>query len=350
MQVFNVQRSGKLALKAKPSECLNLLGGDLKAGAVGLYRCSGDLNEVFIYGGARFLVSGLERELSKVRALPPVISDPDQMQENLKGVCWLTLSMFVLAALLMMAACPKRGYRCLYVMVFSFTAGAIFLICSSLLSATHALEDSERLTDNAKAVASAQTANLDFTLRMSKSTDLCLGATSLKDKSKVSLQHCKASAVQQFILQDDGTIHAKQANELCVTLAQVRFLSDVVLSPCDASKSHLQTFSKQAESQGWLQPKASPSMCVNLLGGDEKAGKVGLYKCGSDLNEVFVYSGGNVAISELALQVHKVRLLLEQASHHLEGVFVRILALGGGACFLLLAAPSLMLMVGSAGP
>jgi len=233
-------------------------------------------------------------------------------------------------------------------MVLGVVAGVIFLICSSLLSATHALQESERLTESAKAVASAQTADLDFTLRMTKSTDLCLGAGSLEDKSKVSLQQCKAGAGQQFLLQDDGTIRAKQADELCMTVEQES--KKIVLSQCDARKSRLQTFSKQAESDGWLQLQASPSMCLNLLGGDETAGDIGLWKCGSDLNEVFVYSGGNVGISGMALRVHNVRLLMKQASHHLEGGFVHILALGGGACFLLLAVPSLMLLAGSAGP
>jgi len=91
---------------------------------------------------------------------------------------------------------------------------------------------------------------------------------------------------------------------------------------------------------------------LNLLGGDEKAGDIGLYKCGSDLNEVFVYSGGNVAISGLALRIHKVRMLLQQASHHLEGSFMRTLALGDKACVLILALGGLMLLLlaGSAGP
>jgi len=210
------------------------------------------------------------------------------------------------------------------------------------------MQESERLTQSAKVVASGQTADLDFTLRMIKSADRCLGVGSLKDNSKVSLQQCKASTVQQFILQDDGTIRAKQADELCMTVEQES--KTFVLSPCDASKSHLQTFSKQAESRGWLQLHATPWMCLNLWGGDEDAGTVGLYQCGRDLNEVFVYSGGNVAISGLALQVHKVRLLLKQASRPLEGGFFRILTLGGGACFLLLAVPSVMLLTGSLGP
>jgi len=159
----------------------------------------------------------------------------------------------------MMAACPKGRFCCLYVMVLGFSACVVFLLCSSLVSAKKAMQESEHLIDSAKAVASEQTADLDFTLRMTKSTDLCLGAGSLQDKSKVSLQQCKASAVQQFILQDDGTIHAKQADELCITVEQES--KKAVLSPCEASKSRLQTFSKQAESHGWLQPHALPSMC-----------------------------------------------------------------------------------------
>lgn len=347
-QLFKVQPSGKLALQARPSECINLLYGDLGAGKVGLYRCSSDLNEVFVYGGGHFLLPKLEHEMSQVRELPPVDTETDWMQENLKPVCWFTFGAFLLSVLLMIAAFPKKiGYRWLYVMVLGFIAGIIVLICFSLLAAAHAMQESERLTDKAKAMASAQTADLDFTLRMTKSTDLCLSAGSLEDKSKVSLQQCKASAVQQFILQDDGTIHAKQAAELCVTVEQSHM---VFLSPCNASKWRLQTFSKQAESKGWLQMHAAPSMCLNLLGGNEKAGNIGVWKCGNDLNEVFVYSGGNVAISGLALQVHKVRLLLKQASHHLEGGFVHILAPGGGPCFLLLAVPSLLLLAGSARP
>jgi len=267
---------------------------------------------------------------------------------DLEAVCCFTLSMLILSALLMMAASPKRRYQCLDVMVLGFVACVILVICSCLLSAKNAMHKSERLTDNATAVASAQTADLDFTLRMTKATDFCLGAGSLEDKSKVSLQQCKASQVQQFILPDDGTIRSKLADELCVTVEEES--KKAVLSQCDASKLRMQTFSKQAESHGWLQLQASPLMCLNLLGGDEKAGDVGLYKCGSDLNEVFVYSGGNVAVSGLALQVHKLRLLLQQASHHLEGGFTHILALGGMACFLLLAVPSLMLLAGSAAP
>jgi len=348
MQVFDVQPSGMFALKAKPSECISLLHGDIAAGVVGLNHCSANLNEVFVYGGGFFLVPELEHELSKVRSLPPVTTDTDQMQENLKAVCLFAVGMFVLSALLIMAACPKRLYQCLSVLVLGFIAGVIFLICSSLLSAAPAMQESERLTQSAKVVASGQTADLDFTLRMIKSADRCLGVGSLKDNSKVSLQQCKASTVQQFILQDDGTIRAKQADELCMTVEQES--KTFVLSPCDASKSHLQTFSKQAESRGWLQLHATPWMCLNLWGGDEDAGTVGLYQCGRDLNEVFVYSGGNVAISGLALQVHKVRLLLKQASRPLEGGFFRILTLGGGACFLLLAVPSVMLLTGSLGP
>ena len=80
MQVFDVQQSGKLALKAKPSECLNLLRGDFEAGVMGLYHCGGDLNEVFVYGGGHFLSPVLERELSKVSMIAPVTPDPDQMQ------------------------------------------------------------------------------------------------------------------------------------------------------------------------------------------------------------------------------------------------------------------------------
>merc|ERR1719362_2585223 len=170
--------------------------------------------------------------------------------------------MFVVSTLLTMAACPKRHYRCLHVMVLGSIAGLIFLICSSLLCATHAMQESERLTDSAKSVASAKSADLDYTLRMTKSTDLCLGAESLEDKSKVNLQQCKASAVQQFILQDDGTIRAKHADEFCVTVEQP---NNVALSPCDDRKWRLQAFSKQAESQGWIQLQASPSMCLNLL-------------------------------------------------------------------------------------
>jgi len=337
MQVFDVRRSGRLALKANPSECLN---GNVEDGVVGLYGCTGDLKEVFVYGGGLFHVLVLEHELSKISTIAPVSTDPDQMLENLKLVCWFTLIMFVLSALLIMAACPRRRYRCLYAMVLGSIAGVIFLICSSLLSATHAMQESERLTDNAKSVASAKTADLDFTLRMAKSTDLCLGAESLKDTSTVSLQQCEASAVQQFLIEDDGTIRAKHADELCVTFEQQS--NTVALSPCSESKSRLQAFSKQAGSHGWLQLQASPSMCLNLLGGDETADPIGLYQCGDDLNEVFVYSGGNVAIAGSALQVHKVRQLLKQASHHLEGDFARILALGFAACFLLLAVLSHM--------
>jgi len=56
-----------LALKARPSECLNLLFDFFDAGVVGLYQCGGDINEVFVYGGGQFLVPVLEHELSKVR-------------------------------------------------------------------------------------------------------------------------------------------------------------------------------------------------------------------------------------------------------------------------------------------
>jgi len=348
MQVFDVQPSGKLVLKAKPSECLNLLYGDVEAGVVGLNGCNGDLNEVFVYGGGPFLSPVLERELSKASTIAPVNTDPDQMQDNVKLACWFTLSMSVLSVLLIMAACPKRRYRCLYVMVLGSVAVVIYLLCSSLLSATQALQESERIADSAKSVASAQAADGDFTLRMTKSTEHCLGTESLKDKSKVGLYPCKASTVQQFLLKDDGTIRAKHADKFCMTVEQPS--NNIALSPCDESKSHSQAFNKQAASHGWLQPQASPSMCLNLLGGDVTDGEIGLWNCADDLNEVFVYSGGNVAISGLALQVHKVRLLLKQASHHLEGDFVRILAPGGIACFLLLAVPSLVLLAGSAGP
>jgi len=347
-QVFEVQPSGKLALKAKPSECVNLLQGDFAAGIVGMYTCSGDLNEVFVYGGGHFLVPILEQELRQVRSLPPLTAgNAGLLLQDLKAICGLSVFAFALSTVLLMATCPNCKHKLLHCLALGFIACMIVLVCCCLFSAKTTIQRADRITEKAKLVASEQTADLDFTLRMTKATHLCLGVWSLQDNAKVGLQQCKANATQQFILKEDGTIRTKTVDGLCITVEPKP--NKVTLSPCSAGKSRNQVFSKHAEGQGWLQLHALPSMCLNLLGGDEKAGDIGLYECGHDLNEVFVYSGGNVAISGLALQVHQVRSVLQQeGSHPLENDFAAIFAMGGVGCFLLLAVPSLLLLSCSA--
>jgi len=279
-------------------------------------------------------------------SLPPKAAEAGQLQQNLKAICGLTVLAFMLSTFLLMVARPNRKYMLLHCLALGFIACMIVLVCSCLLFARTAIQDTERVMEKAKSVASAQTADVDFTLRMTKAANLCLGAESLDDKAKVSLQQCKASTTQQFILKEDGTIRTKNADGLCLTVQPQS--KNVALSPCSADKSRGQIFSKDAEVHGWLQPQALPSLCLNLLGGDEKAGAVGLYKCSSDLNEVFIYSGGNVAISSLALQIHQVRHLLQQGSHTLEKDFAGIFSVGGVACFLLLVVPSILLLPGLA--
>jgi len=344
LQVFDVRPDGKLALKAKPSECLNLLQGDFAAGVVGMYACGGDLNEVFVYGGGHFLVPILEHELRAVSSFPLNAVHAGPLQQNVNAICGLSVIAFMLSTFFLMKSHPKRQHMLLHCLALGFIACMIILMCSSLLLARTATQEAGRVAEKAKTVASAQTADLDFTLRMTKATQLCLGAESLEDNAKVGLQQCKASTAQQFILKEDGTIRTKTVDGLCITVEPK--LNMVALSPCSADESRHQIFSKRAEGQGWLQLHALPSMCLNLLGGDEKAGNIGLYKCGRDLNEVFVYSGGNVAISGLAFQVHQVRQLLRQGSHPLDNDFAGIFTLGGAACFLLLAVPSLVLLAG----
>mmetsp|Transcript_70652 Transcript_70652/g.136341 ORF Transcript_70652/g.136341 Transcript_70652/m.136341 type:complete len:634 (+) Transcript_70652:90-1991(+) len=344
-QVFEVQPSGKLALKAKPAECLNLLQGDFDAGIVGMSSCSGGLDEVFVYGGGHFLVPALEQELSQVRSLSPQkAANASLLQQNIEAMCALSVIAFMLSTFRLIAAHPARKHKLLHCLALGVIACMIILVCSSLLLARTATQEAERATEKAKVLASAQSADLDFTLRMTKATHLCLGAEGLQDKAKVGLQQCKASATQQFILKNDGTIRTKTVDGLCLTVEPTP--NKLTLLPCSTRESRNQVFSEHAEGHGWLQLHSLPSMCLNLLGGDEKAGHVGLYQCGSDLNEVFVYSGGNVAISGLASQLHRVRQLLQQGSRPLESDFASIFTVGGVACFLLLTAPSLLLLPG----
>jgi len=113
---------------------------------------------------------------------------------------------------------------------------------------------------------------------------------------------------------------------------------------------------------------------MNLLGGDVANGNLGVSACGKDVNQVFVYSGGNAGIAELALHLYDAHKALTKALHGLDGFALHLYDAGkalakalhgldgfpaaavfarqpaamqqGAACALLVAVPSILLLLG----
>merc|ERR1712218_456078 len=159
---------------------------------------------------------------------------------------------------------------------------------------------------------------VDFTLRLSEKIGFCISSASgLHNHAIVTLQHYHAAGSQQFTLEMDGTVRSKQRRDLCLT--ETVASSQWQLQTCSASSAGRQVFSAEAQSHGWLQLQATPDMCMNLLGGNVARGDLGVYACGQDINEVFVYSGGNAGIAELALHLNDAQRALTGALQILDG-------------------------------
>merc|ERR1712190_105563 len=138
---------------------------------------------------------------------------------------------------------------------------------------------------------------MDYTLRPSIATDHCFGVGNLTSQSILSLQPCKTAKTQQFLVEIDGTIRPRYNTTLCLTHGSSKFH----LSQCYAEDS--QVFDMSAESSGKLKLLAQPNFCMNLLNGDSQVGELDLYKCHRDMNQVFIYSGGNAIVSGMAFQL-----------------------------------------------
>lgn len=352
-QTFDVLPTGRIASHADDNLCMNLLDGDMDRGFLGMYECGKDLKEVFVYGGEHFLVPRLLRQWDKVKMLDA------EMAHTVRLVIWALPSCFVAGVValafsrrLLKASGTSHGccLQSIHGLAFLCVAAAIFLllgVVTCMSTVTWVAQQSL----NGEHTTNAATPDVDFTLRIVEKIGFCIGAVGgLHDQASVTLQRCQGDGLQQFTLQTDGTVRARQRDDLCLT----RDSSHWQLQTCSASSAGRQVFSAVAQSHGWLQLKAQPDRCMNLLWGDVAKGDLGVYACGEDINEVFVYSGGNAGIAELALHLNDVQQAfpegLTKALRDLDGFPVialqRAAEARGAACALLVAVPSLLLLLG----
>jgi len=353
-QRFDVLPNGRIASHAQRELCMNLLQGDLARGLLGMYKCGKDFNEVFVYGGEHFLFPSLLRQWDHVQRLDAELANTLGLGIWVVPSCVVAgIVAFALSSRLLKASGTSHGYCCrsIHGLAFLCVAAAIFLQFAVITCIGMVSWVAQQFL-NGTNVTIAATPHVDYTLRLAEKIDFCIGAASLHDKASVTMQHCHASGLQQFILQTDGTVRSKQRNDLCLT--EVAHSSQWQLQTCSASSAERQVFSAAAQSHGWLQLQAFPDMCMDFLGGDLASGYLGVHACDKDISEVFVYSRGNAGIAELALHLKHVLKALTNALKVLDGFPVAALqpAAGGQgvAWALLVAVPSLLLFLGRPAP
>merc|ERR1719210_149069 len=288
---------------------MNILNNDVEVGALGLYQCNDDINEVFVYGGSRFLALKLRNELRHEQSLfrkPKVAAL--WRSGRFDGLMYAAVIALVMAAFLTVVlpgtfhvqlgtrSTAMRRIAALCVLL------AAAWLCWSLPLTIQAIDTTAHKVYLARAATEGgAVSEVDYTIRPSVATDHCFGVGDLTSRSMLSLQPCKVAKTQQFLAETDGTIRPKHNASLCLTHGSNKFQ----LSQCDAKDS--QVFDLGAESSGKLKMRAQPDLCMNLLNGDILAGQLDLYDCGADINEVFIYSGGNVIASRIARQVDPLR-------------------------------------------
>jgi len=319
-QAFDVLPNGRIALRAKRELCMNLLHGDVARGVLGMHECDNGFNEVFVYGGAHFLVPLLLHQWHQVQTLY------EEVAKTLRLGIWVLPSCavagivaFALSRRLLKASGTSHGccLRSIHGLAMVCVAAGIFLqftVVTCIAMVTWKAQQNLNGTN----ITTAATPRVDFTLRLGGKIGFCIGAADgLHDQAGVTLQHCHAGGQQQFVLQTDGTVRSKHRNDLCLTKAIGS--SQWQLQTCSASSAGRQVFSAEAQSHGWLQLQAMPDKCMSLLGGDTAKGNLGVHACARDINEVFVYSGGNAGIAELALHLNDALMALTEALQVLDG-------------------------------
>jgi F0F1-type ATP synthase assembly protein I len=330
-----------------------------------MHECGKDFNEVFLYGGGHFLVPLLLREFHQVQKLDAELANTVGLGIWVLPSCvFAGIVAFALSRRLLKASGTSHGccLQSIHGLALLCVAVAIFFQLSIVTCIGIVTWVAQQFLDGQNVTTAAVTPHVDYTLRFAQKIDFCIGAANgLHDNASVTLQHCHTGGLQQFILQTDGTIRSKRRDDLCVT--KVADSSQWQLQTCSTNSSDRQIFNAAAQSHGWLELQAMPDMCMSLLA----KGALGVQACSRDVNEVFVYSGGNAGIAELALHLNDAVQALTKALQVLDGFPVAVKALTkalqvsdsfpivamqpaaraqGAAWALLVAVPSILLLLG----
>mmetsp|Transcript_85648 Transcript_85648/g.164881 ORF Transcript_85648/g.164881 Transcript_85648/m.164881 type:complete len:595 (+) Transcript_85648:72-1856(+) len=347
-KAFDVLPNGRIALHAQRDLCMNLLQGNLARGLLGMHECGKDFNEVFLYGGGHFLVPLLLREFHQVQKLDAELANTVGLGIWVLPSCvFAGIVAFALSRRLLKASGTSHGccLQSIHGLALLCVAVAIFFQLSIVTCIGIVTWVAQQFLDGQNVTTAAVTPHVDYTLRFAQKIDFCIGAANgLHDNASVTLQHCHTGGLQQFSLQTDGTIRSKRRDDLCVT--KVADSSQWQLQTCSTNSSDRQIFNAAAQSHGWLELQAMPDMCMSLLA----KGALGVQACSRDVNEVFVYSGGNAGIAELALHLNDAVQALTKALQVSDGFPIVAMQPGaraqGAAWALLVAVPSILLLLG----
>jgi hypothetical protein len=138
---------------------------------------------------------------------------------------------------------------------------------------------------------------IDYSLRLTIDPSYCIAATDSSSPFEVRLRKCQYLSTDQkrLELMEDGTIRLKADMSFCLSVVSS---GEITFGKCSGIPEQLWVFRPGGRFQ--LQNSGSDQLlCMNVLGNDLPLGKLGLYGCELDSNEVFAYGGGHFLVPEL---------------------------------------------------